>query len=122
MGDLSKGTTPLRLEAKQGQEIALTLKVDGFVERSYTWIAKKSETQNIVLRKLHRLSLKTNPSGASVFLDEKLLGATPYVLSLPEGKVVQIRLVKKGHITRNISWKAQRTEEQMVYLAPDVFD
>ncbi len=122
MGDLSKGTTPLRLEAKQGQEIALTLKVDGFVERSYTWIAKKSETQNIVLRKLHRLSLKTNPSGASVFLDEKLLGTTPYVLSLPEGKVVQIRLVKKGHITRNISWKAQRTEEQMVYLAPDVFD
>ncbi|MCK6508695.1 protein kinase [Myxococcota bacterium] len=121
-GSVSKGRTPLRLQAKQGQEIAVVLKRDGFVERSYTWIAKKSEIQHVVLRKLYRLSIKTNPSEASVFLDEKLVGTTPYPLLVPEGKVVQIRLVKKGHITRNISWKAQRSEEQMVYLAPDVFD
>jgi len=121
-GSVSKGRTPLRLQAKQGQEIAVVLKRDGFVDRSYTWTAKKSEAQNVVLRKIYRLSLKTNPSEASVFLDEKLVGTTPYPLLVPEGKVVQIRLVKKGHITRNISWKAQRSEEQMVYLAPDVFD
>ena len=117
-----QGKTPLQLKAKKGDELSFLLQHKGFADREFVWTITRPEAKTVSLRKLFQLSLQSKPAGASVYLDEKLLGVTPHPIMLPEGQAVQIKLVLKGHITRKIFWKADRSEEKLIYLAPDVFD
>lgn len=58
-----------------------------------------------------KLALDSEPSGAEVYEEDLLLGATPLTLNRPQGSVVTLRFAAKGHkeLTRKVRFESDST-------------
>lgn len=67
------------------------------------------------------LVLATTPHAAEVFVDGKFRGTTPLTLQLRQGGTFHIQVKKKGFVSQNFVWKAQRRQNKRIRLIEDLF-
>jgi serine/threonine protein kinase len=68
------------------------------------------------------MEIDTEPSGASIYIDQKLLGKTPMRIPTIKHHPITFRIQLSGYIEREISWDGkQNRPKQIYYLAPSPF-
>ncbi len=116
--DKLRGQTPMRTKLKPGTH-KITLKMAGFVIVKRKIVVRKGESRKLFfklekLTKAGRVKIKCNIRGASIFLDGRNVGRTPFVqaLVLNEGSH-QITVEKDDYesVNKTIDVRADQTYE-----------
>lgn len=98
INDRKIGETPLKINRVNVGTYQLKLTRKSFEQYEETVIISEKEltTVRADLTALHRLSVQSDPKGASVFINNQEVGKTPFSKVLREGKY-QIRLVMQNY-------------------------
>lgn len=67
------------------------------------------------------ITLRSNPGGATVWVDSVVRGVTPITIRIQAGQMVRIRIKKDGYLGQNFSWKATADTTRSVTLAENIF-
>jgi hypothetical protein len=83
----------------------------------------KKDTLSVDLTKIITKWINTEPSGASVYLDDSLLGSTPLIMILPLSAVGQkVTLHKESYIDKNLTYielSTWRSDSVFLILEPN---
>lgn len=85
----SKGVTPLVIQNLELGTYEATIEKAGFEARNVTWKINDERPREVVVSltsNIGRLIINSKPSRASVYLNGKLVGNTPYRADLEEGR------------------------------------
>ena len=123
VGGELRGETPLTAEVEAGErEFELRLDHHNTWTRTYTVEPNVPKTlDEVVLKKADgRLSLASDPGGASVTVNGKYRGRTPLRLSLPPGRSHEIKLNKAGYepVARTLEMRSNQGRSLRLDLAP----
>ncbi len=119
-----KGTTPKSLTLEEGNYTA-KLSMNGYEDYTETINLDRNISRNITLNPIqqnYNLSVSSNPSGASIYLNNSYYGQTPMTVSLIEGNY-NLQLQMNGYdnysetinLNRNISRNITLTPIQQNY-------
>jgi hypothetical protein len=119
-----KGTTPKSLTLEEGNYTA-RLSMNGYEDYTETINLDRNISRNITLNPIqqnYNLSVSSNPSGASIYLNNSYYGQTPMTVSLIEGNY-NLQLQMNGYdnysetinLNRNISRNITLTPIQQNY-------
>ncbi|MDK2950918.1 MAG: hypothetical protein PWQ77_583 [Kosmotogales bacterium] len=119
-----KGTTPKSLTLEEGNYTA-RLSMNGYEDYTETINLDRNISRNITLTPIqqnYNLSVSSNPSGASIYLNNSYYGQTPMTVSLIEGNY-NLQLQMNGYdnytetinLNRNISRNITLTPIQQNY-------
>ncbi|MFA7230825.1 MAG: PEGA domain-containing protein [Victivallaceae bacterium] len=109
-----KGTTPLVLNNLPLGHYSAKIERTGFAVRAIEWDINNSRPQGIMTTlnsNVGRLYLNSTPSHASIYIDGKPQGFTPYHTELEEGRY-RIRLEKSGYANVEDVVMVQRDHNQ----------
>ncbi|MCR5063912.1 MAG: PEGA domain-containing protein [Treponema sp.] len=70
-----------------------------FVACLITFVLMLSGCATIISGSTQDLTFESNPEGAKIYLDGKLMGVTPFTVSLHRNKYKKIRVEKEGYET-----------------------
>ncbi|MEM1008417.1 MAG: PEGA domain-containing protein, partial [Myxococcota bacterium] len=113
------GQAPWTLASKRGRQHRIVLKHRGYVTKTHVWTAGRSYTKTFVLEREMRLTLRSRPGEANVFVAGRWVGKTPHTLSMPVGKRVEVAVKKKKFLEQKFWWNFKKDTTKTVYLAPD---
>jgi hypothetical protein len=119
-----KGTTPKSLTLEEGN-YTVRLSMNGYEDYTETINLDRNISRNITLTPIqqnYNLSVSSNPSGASIYLNNSYYGQTPMTISLIEGNY-NLQLQMNGYdnytetinLNRNISRNITLTPIQQNY-------
>jgi len=82
-----KGLTPLKIKGLTIGDHAIKLHKQGYQdhEQTLTLSSETNQSLGVELYKLTKANIKSKPKGATVYLDEKLIGTTPLKTELATG-------------------------------------
>ena len=81
---------------------------------------KKVAPRRVVVRRA-RLTIRTMPPLAKVYVNKRLRGKTPTTLRLQRGKRYLIQVKLKGFVTQTFRWNARRNLTKKLKLIEDIF-
>lgn len=114
-----KGTSPVTINLNPGT-YTLKLQKAGYETYNEQFNLSTTLTKNINLTPIvnnHDLSLSSNPSGASVYVNNQYKGTTPKTLTLEEGNYT-VRLSKSGYEDYNENINLDRNISRNISLNP----
>ncbi len=100
-----QGLTPYKAKDLSIGEHTLKIHKQGYEdhEQTFTLVAGSNKSIGVALDKLTKVSIKSKPKQATIYLDGDLIGTTPYKSKLPTGKhVLQLRLLGYADIEQEI--------------------
>lgn len=122
---LSKGVTPCTLDRLPAGENELVISLPGYVvyRSKIKLLANEEETLDISLKPVPGvLSVITLPSGARLFMDEKLCGQTPMTLDSIEAGSHVVRAEMEGYapVTKTIDFQQGEKKVEELRLERNV--
>ena len=100
-----QGLTPYKAKELAVGEHTLKIHKQGFEdhEQTFTIVAGSNKSIGIALDKLTKVSIKSKPKGATVYLDGDLVGTTPFKAKLPTGKhALQLKLLGYADVDQEV--------------------
>jgi len=105
--DIQIGKTPIDKKVVEDEKLEITFKKLNYKDRTETIVVKKdlelnpkleyTDTYKKSLIKTFVISIKSNPTGAQILINNKNAGTTPFENKVKEGVKLQIKLKKKNY-------------------------
>lgn len=113
IGDELKGVTPLVMNWLRPGKYKARFEQSGFAPRAVEWTMTDERPKEVMVTldsNVGRVSIATEPSGAKVFVGDKLRGVTPYRGEWDEGRY-DVRFEKEGYLSQKESMLVKRDQD-----------
>ncbi len=145
MNGQQRGWTPIVLQGAKNQSVQIRLSLKGHqvLTTTYTFLPGKQSSQTFKLQTIEtvpkrklvprkryranrsqhvRLTLRTIPSGAQIWLNGKNVGRSPLRLQKRLGQLLRLRFRKKGYLAKKASHRVSRSQKVLTHkLVVDPF-
>ena len=119
------GKTPYLKRKYKQRELSIKVAKKGYKEDAFKLNLKKNRELTVKLKKSAAtsatalLSIRSKPTGADVYVNEELVGKTPYLKRRYKKRELSIRVSKKGYIDDAFEVNLKKDRELMALLSSE---